>query len=159
PLVRLPVPRTLALPVEASTYRFGRRSYRMLKRSLRRGSVGFIYQRMSLGNYTGVALARRLGVPLVLEYNGSEGAGAKNGGRGLRFQRTAELAEDVNIRHAHLIVTVSDVLRDELLARGADPARVVTYPNCIDPKAFDPERFTPELLARTRAELGFAPED
>ena len=34
--------------------------------------VSFVYQRYSLNNYAGLRLARRLGVPLVLEYNGSE---------------------------------------------------------------------------------------
>ena len=158
-LVALPPPRTLALPLETSLYCFGRRSVAPVAAVLRREPVRFIYQRMSLGNYAGVTLSRRLGVPLVLEYNGSEAWVAKHWGRGLRFQKTAELAEEINIRHAHLIVTVSDVLREELLARGAEPQRIVTYPNCIDPKAFDPQRFSAAALAATRAEFGFGPAE
>jgi glycosyltransferase involved in cell wall biosynthesis len=114
---------------------------------------------MSLGNYAGVALSRRLGVPLVLEYNGSEAWVAKNWGRPLRFHATAALAEDVNIQHAQLIVTVSEVLRDELLQRGVEPGRIVTYPNCIDPKTFDPGRFSAPANLATRRELGFQPDD
>ena len=158
-LVTLPAPRMLAMPVETSQYRFGRRCLSIIRRALGSDPPCFIYQRLSLGNFAGVTLSRNLGVPLVLEYNGSEAWVAKNWGRALRFQQTAELAEEVNIRHAHLIVTVSDVLREELLARGAEPTRIVTYPNCIDPKAFDPERFTPEAIARTRRDVGFETGD
>jgi O-antigen/teichoic acid export membrane protein/glycosyltransferase involved in cell wall biosynthesis len=158
-LVTLPPPRTLALPLESSYYRFGRRGCTTIARVLKEQPTRFIYQRMSLGNYSGVTLSRRFGIPLVLEYNGSEAWVAKNWGRGLRFQKTAELAEEVSIRHAHLVVTVSDVLRDELLERGVEAERIVSYPNCIDPKTFDPGRFTPAVLASTRQELGFAAED
>ncbi len=158
-VVRLPPPRALAIPLESSHYRFGRRSYRTVRAHLKRGGLRFVYQRMSLGNYAGVALSRRLGVPLVLEYNGSEAWVAKNWGRPLRFHATAALAEDVNIQHAQLIVTVSEVLRDELLQRGVEPGRIVTYPNCIDPKTFDPGRFSAPANLATRRELGFQPDD
>jgi glycosyltransferase involved in cell wall biosynthesis len=158
-LVSLPAPRMLALPVEASQYRFGRRAFRAIGRTLRHTQLRFIYQRLSLGNYAGVELSRRLGVPLVLEYNGSEAWVARNWGRPLRFQETAELAEQVNIRHAHLIVTVSEVLREELLTRGVEAWRIVTYPNCIDPASFDPHRFTDEANGQTRREMGFGQDD
>lgn len=158
-LVTLPAPQMLAMPVETSQYRFGRRCLGIIRRSLVASPPSFIYQRLSLGNFTGVTLSRSLGVPLVLEYNGSEAWVAKNWGRALRFHATAALAEDVSIRHAHLIVTVSDVLRDELLERGVDAARIVSYPNCIDPKSFDPGRFSPADNAHTRAEVGFSPQD
>jgi len=53
----------------------------------------------------------------------------------------AQRIEDVNLRHAHLIVVVSDVLRDELLGRGIDPQRILSYPNCVDPQVFSADRF------------------
>ncbi len=157
--VPLPPPGMLPMPVEMAYYRFGRRCIAQIRAELLRSPVDFIYQRLSLGNYSGVALSRELGVPLILEYNGSEAWVAKNWGRPLRFHSTAAMAEDVSIRHAHLIVTVSDVLRDELLARGVEPERIVSYPNCIDPKVFDPRRFSVADRLAVRAELGFAGED
>jgi glycosyltransferase involved in cell wall biosynthesis len=158
-LVPLEPPRMLAFPLETSHYSFGRRCLASIGHHLRDGEVRFIYQRMSVANFTGVALSRRFGVPLVLEYNGSEAWVARNWGRQLRFHHTAALAEDVNIRHAHLIVTVSEVLRDELLGRGVEAERIVVYPNCIDPRAFDPGRFSVEANLQTRRELGFEPGD
>jgi glycosyltransferase involved in cell wall biosynthesis len=156
PLVARSIP---ALPIERTHYRFNRRCVSSIGREFSKHDVGFIYQRLSLGNYTGVALSRRFGVPLVLEYNGSEAWVAKNWGRPLRYHVTAVLAEDVALRHAHVIVTVSDVLRSELIERGVDSDRIVTYPNCVDPKIYDPARFPAEENARLREQLGLDPTD
>ncbi len=157
-VISLDPPRALALPLETTYYRFNHRCVATIGRDLDDADVGFIYQRISLGNYAGVQLSRRLRVPLVVEYNGSEAWVAKNWGRALRFHDTAVLAEDVAIQHAHLIVTVSEVLRVELLQRGVEPERIVVYPNCIDPKAFDPRRFSSQANAQLRRELELEPQ-
>jgi len=158
-LVPLAAPNIPALPIERTHYRFNRRCISSIGREFSQHDVGFIYQRLSIGNYTGVALSRRFGVPLVLEYNGSEAWVAKNWGRPLRYHATAVLTEEVALRHAHLIVTVSDVLRNELIDRGVDTDRIVTYPNCVDPKVYDPARFPAEESARLREQLGLQPTD
>jgi glycosyltransferase involved in cell wall biosynthesis len=111
---------------------------------------------MSLGNITGVTLSRRYRVPLVLEYNGSEAWVAKNWGRPLRFHDLAVAAEEVCLRHAHLVVTISDVLGEELERRGVSRERIVVYPNCIDPKMFDPARFSAEERTALRGSLGLS---
>jgi glycosyltransferase involved in cell wall biosynthesis len=95
-----------------------------------------------------------LNIPLVLEYNGSEAWVAKNWGRPLRYHDLAEKIENVCLRHAHLVVTISDVLRDELVSRGVEPNRIVTYPNCIDPAVFNPERFSASDTDDLRREHG-----
>jgi glycosyltransferase involved in cell wall biosynthesis len=110
---------------------------------------------MSIGNFTGVRLSRAFGIPLVIEYNGSEVWVAKNWGRPLRYERAGEDAEKACLRHAHLIVTISDVLADELLSRGVDRERIVVYPNCIDPVMFDPGAYSQQSLDALRASLGF----
>jgi glycosyltransferase involved in cell wall biosynthesis len=123
----------------------------------------FIYQRMSLGNYSGVELSRRHRVPLVLEYNGSEAWVANNWGQPLRFHGLACRTEEVCLRHAHAVVTISEVLQEELLERGVEPERIAMYPNCIDPRTFDPDRLPAEAmevrerhgLARDNIVVGF----
>ena len=113
-------------------------------------SYGFIYQRLSQGNFTGVILSRRWKLPLVMEYNGSEAWLAHNWGRPLTFEKLAIKAEEASLRHAHLVVTVSDVLRDELIAGGIDAERILAYPNGVDPIIFDPDRFSPDDIAMAR---------
>jgi glycosyltransferase involved in cell wall biosynthesis len=149
-------PAHFGLPWEYNFYRFHHDVVEQTTRIAEARDFGFIYQRLSICNFSGVEVSRRLGKPLILEYNGSEVWVAKNWGQPLRSQDLAEKVEQVNLRHAHLVVTISDVLRDELLARGVPPERIVTYPNCIDPATFDPERYRPDAIAALRQRHGIA---
>lgn len=100
----------------------------------------FVYQRHALGTYAGLMVARRFGVPLVLEYNGSETWVAKHWGQGLKHGRLLTACENLVLRRADLVVTVSDVLKEELLARGIHAERIVTIPNGVDLDVFHPAR-------------------
>jgi len=153
--VALPPPDVFGLPPEMNQYRFHTAIARHLQ-GLERPR--FIYQRMSLGNYAGVVASRRWGAPLVLEYNGSEVWIAKHWGRPLHFHTIATHAEDASLRHAHVVVTISEPLREELLERGVPAERIVCYPNCIDPAVFDPARFTAEDARALRGRLGLSPD-
>src|SRR4029079_636814 len=75
-------------------------------------------------------------------YNGSEVWVARNWGRPLRYESLALAAEGASFRHAHLVVTVSRVLADELVTRGVEPARVVWHPNGVDADRFAPDGTT-----------------
>jgi glycosyltransferase involved in cell wall biosynthesis len=138
-VVRLVPPRHFGLPVESNLYRFGRTVPRQLRAVAR---PSFVYQRLSVGSYAGAALARRHGVPLVLEYNGSEVWVARNWGRGLRYEALALDAERAGLRHASLVVTISQALTDEVVDRGVEPERVVWHPNGVDAATFAPDRFS-----------------
>jgi glycosyltransferase involved in cell wall biosynthesis len=148
--------RAPAFPYELNHYRYQRRFTRLALRNLRQEAPDVVYQRLSLASYAGAVLSEHLRVPLVVEYNGSEAWVARNWGLGLRFPRTAALAEDVLLSQADVVATVSDVLRDELLARGIPPSRIVTYPNGIDPSRFDPARFDARSVAAIRAAHGIS---
>lgn len=153
--LELRAPEVFGFPPELNQNRF----HRTVVNQLSGGAPpDFIYQRMSIGNYSGVTLSRRWGVPLILEYNGSEVWIAKHWGRPLRFEKLAQRAEDVSLKHAHVIVTISDVLRDELIGRGVPAERIVSYPNCIDPAVFDPTRFSAADATNLRRKLGVAPD-
>src|SRR5439155_8444722 len=98
---KLPPPMPLALRQEANVQRFQRRAVMDV---VRHGAppYAFLYQRSSLGSYAGVSASRRLGAPLVLEYNGSEVWTAKRWGRGLRYEDIALNAEEASLRGAAL---------------------------------------------------------
>jgi glycosyltransferase involved in cell wall biosynthesis len=147
------------LPPELNVYRFNRKFSHQLRAKATNRSYSFVYHRLSVGNISGITLSRELRVPLILEYNGSEAWVSRNWGTPLRHHDVAVAAEEACLRHAHLIVTVSDALREELISRGIEADRIVTYPNCIDPNVFNPERFAPSHLSALREKLDLSPDD
>jgi glycosyltransferase involved in cell wall biosynthesis len=154
----VPPPVTYGVPYESNLYRYQYAIDRQLQSITADNSYHFIYQRMSVSNYSGVVLSRLQKLPLVLEYNGSEAWTSANWGTPPNNLKLAQACEDACLRHAHLIVTVSDVLRDELIDRGVDAHRVVSYPNCIDPQTFRPERYSNEHRADLLRKWGI-PDD
>lgn len=150
--------RFFGVPWEANLYRFNYDVVRQVKDELTARPTDFIYQRMSISNFSGVVVSRQMRLPLIIEYNGSEAWVARNWGRELKYQKLAEDAEAVCLSHAHMVVTISDVLREELIDRGVPEHRIVTYPNCIDPEMIDPDRFSLADRNALRARYGIAPD-
>lgn len=151
-------PNVFAPPSEVNYFRYDDSLHRRLQELAPVRPPAFVYQRLSIHSHVGVRFARALRVPLVVEYNGSEVWVARHWGRPLRYEQLAQRAEDVLLRHAHVVVTVSEVLRDELLGRGVEERRIVTYPNCVDTGLFDPGRFGAAERAAVRARHGI-PDD
>ena len=122
------------VPYFAHAWRFERAAAAVLAR---RGA-DLVYQRFDPACRAGVALSRRHRVPLVLEYNGSEVWIADHWDRPFRHRRLFVDTEEANLRHADLVVVVSEVLRAALLARGVEPDRVLAQPNGVDPERYHP---------------------
>jgi glycosyltransferase involved in cell wall biosynthesis len=100
-----------------------------------------VYQRYALGSYAGLELARRLGVPLILEFNGSEIWAEQQWGSGhVPFADTLAALERRHLHDASLVVVVSDVLRDQLVEQGVDADRILVNPNGVDVAALAPAR-------------------
>lgn len=150
--------RHYGIPPESNHLRFNGNCMLAGSRFMRREKFGYIYQRQSIANTAGVQLSRRFGVPLILEYNGSEVWVARNWGLRLAWPKLATRIEEVTFRHAHRIVVVSDVLADELRARGVPDHKIICYPNCIDPAIFDPALYVEERT-RLRRDWGFDGND
>lgn len=154
-VTQLKPPRAFGVPHELNFQAFQQDALHQVTHAAR-PPYDFVYQRLSIANYGGVVLARRLRVPLVLEYNGSEVWAARHWGRPLRLEGIATAAEAVSLQHAHVIVTVSEVLREELLGRGIAPERIACYPNCVDVDVYDSARFDADSVRTLRRRYGIA---
>lgn len=109
-----------------------------LSRHLIRENIAFIYQRYTLYSFAGLKMARRLGIPWVLEYNGSALWMAKNWDIDLVFQRTAVRAEERALKGADILVVVSDVMKEELVMRGVAAERILVNPNGVNADRYSP---------------------
>ncbi|MCE7980653.1 MAG: glycosyltransferase family 1 protein [Caldilinea sp. CFX5] len=101
--------------------------------------LGFIYQRYSLYNFAGIKLAQKLQLPFVIEYNGSEIWMSRHWGKRLAYETIAEQIEMANLQSAHLVVVVSQPMKDELIARGIDGDKILVNPNGVDVTRYSPE--------------------
>jgi len=115
-----------------------------------------IYERHALFHSSGVAIARALDLPRVLEVNAPLIVEQRRF-RGLVFEDAARAAEAASYRGADAILTVSDAVADQVRAVLGNEAgeRVRVVPNGVDP-----DRFRPDLgraTMRARLGLGAAP--
>lgn len=154
PMHTLTLPKLLGVPMDLFIFGFSQHIYRQLKGTIADGPPTLVYQRMSRSDYTGAKLSRRNGVTLVMEYNGSEAWGARHWGHPMLFERLALKAELVSLKAAHTVVTISDVLADELVKNGIARSRIVVYPNCVDSAVFDSARFQDADIVALRARHG-----
>ncbi len=125
---RLPINMRANVPIEMIELAA---TIRQLRAVLRGPAIdGFVYQRYSLNNLTGLLAARRSRVPLVLEVNASEVHWRRQWSR-LRFGRLGAATERLLLAHSDRIVTVSGNAAAELLVMGADKDRLRVVPNGV----------------------------
>jgi glycosyltransferase involved in cell wall biosynthesis len=106
-----------------------------LTRKFRNELPDFIYERASLFGTAGLATARQLGVPLVVELNAPLGLEQATY-RSSTLTRLSSQAERYVLSGADLVLTVSNELRDYAIGAGAAPERTEVMPNGIDPTVF-----------------------
>ncbi|MDF3983197.1 glycosyltransferase family 4 protein [Luteibacter sp. PPL201] len=113
----------------------------------RRGAPSLVYERYSLFLFATVWLARRRGVPIVLEINDSA---LVDRVRPLTMKGVARRIERWCLRHATGLVFISTYFRDQARAAYGDIAPSVVSPNAVDLPRFDPARFDRASLRRER---------
>ncbi len=98
--------------------------------------------------------ARRLGIPLVYEIRAFWEDAAVSNGTGsegnLKYRLTRALESHV-VAGADAVVTICQGLKDDLVARGTDPAKITISPNGVDLEMFGEAAVPDQALA---AELG-----
>ena len=110
-------------------------AFRLAARHVRAHRPNFIYERNSLWGVTGLWLARKYSLPLVLEVNAPLAYEQKQY-RGLTFSSLAEWTERMIWCGADLIVVVSESLRRHLQEAGVRPERIRVLPNAVDANLF-----------------------
>ena len=132
--------------------------YPQLKLAFQAIRPAYIYERLCQANFCGAALSHELGIPYIVEYNGSEISMTRSfGGVSLTFEDVFIQAEDVAFQQATMITVVSQVVKDSLVQRGVDPGKILVNPNGADPDAYAPMASAQKQALR--AELGFAVDD
>lgn len=151
--VIVPPPPLSPISHELNLHRYHRRFSREALREAATFQPSLLYQRYSLNDLSGPLLRRRLRLPLILEFNGSEVWAQQHWGKRLTFEAVSRRIEETNLRCADVVVVVSEPVRDQALAAGVAADRVVFYPNCVDAAIFDPRRFGGSDRERVRAEM------
>jgi glycosyltransferase involved in cell wall biosynthesis/ubiquinone/menaquinone biosynthesis C-methylase UbiE len=132
--------------------------YQLLKPALQALNPSYIYERLCLGNYTGVLLSQELNIPYIVEYNGSEISMMRSfGGGSYQYEDVYLKAEAAAFRQATLISVVSEVLKADLVARGVEPSKILVNPNGADLDAYAP--LPPDQKSAHRQELGLNDSD
>jgi glycosyltransferase involved in cell wall biosynthesis len=118
-----------------------------LKRRFAAEPPDFIYERASLYSTAGVALARSLGCPLIVELNAPL-AVEQNTYRATGFGELAAEAERWTLQNADAVVAVSSELRQHVLALGVEESLVHVVPNGVNASLFHPGPRDEELRGR-----------
>ncbi|MBT7942500.1 MAG: methyltransferase domain-containing protein, partial [Alphaproteobacteria bacterium] len=115
----------------------------------------YIYERLVLGNYTGVRLSQKFKIPYLVEYNGSEIVMRRIFGDGQTFQykNLFHEAERAAFQQATAINVISEAVRETLVEAGIDSQKIFVNPNCADPDAYAPG--TEKETVRLRGEVGW----
>lgn len=117
----------------------------------------FIYERLVLGNYAGAVLSRALEIPYIVEYNGSELEMALAFGQPYINSRAFLAIENAAFSQACVISVISEGVREQVVARGVDPRRVIVSPNGVDCLDYCPG--TEEEKKALRLELGISKDE
>ncbi len=127
-----------SLPSELRRILYNRDLETELLRRFESDPPDFIYERASLYATAGIALAKRFGVPLILELNAPlavEQAAYRATGLG----ELAAQAERWTLTHADAVVVVSAELGKHVKSLGVRPGKIHVMPNGVNPGLFHPE--------------------
>lgn len=97
-------------------------------------------------------LAQHLSLPVVYEVRGfleetwlaTHGPSAQD----RSYYMWSKEAETYCMEHADRVVTLSDVMREEIRSRGIDPSKISVVPNAVDSEFLNTERISPNLRRR-----------
>ncbi len=142
--------------LELAEFAYSLPGYLRLRRAARTFRPEAIYERYNLFYVSGALLARRLGLPFLVEVNAPLAAERARFGK-LRLHGLARATERFVWRAGHRVLPVTEVLAGDVAAAGVPRERIVVVPNGIDLADF-PEGLRPAVpdgLAKAELTLGF----
>jgi glycosyltransferase involved in cell wall biosynthesis len=122
---------------EVLFFPYNRKSFREAKKIIEQEQPQFLYQRHSIFNYAGALLKREMGIPFLLQVEGSEVWVKKNWGK-TYFTKALEWSEEIQLAQADAIVVVSSVLKSQLIELGASAEKITVIPNGVDAERYSP---------------------
>jgi glycosyltransferase involved in cell wall biosynthesis len=129
--------RATRLPRETRELAYNLTLYRQAWRYLRSWQPDLLYERYSLFNLAGLGLARRLGVPHILEVNAPLRQ-ERVRTTGLALDPPARRVERTLFDRSDALLVVSGALRRYVLAHGGHSERTIVLPNGVDTVRFHP---------------------
>lgn len=124
---------------ELAELAYSLRAYGKLKQACKTCQPDFIYERNNLFTLSGMWLARKTGLPLVLEVNAPLAQERLNHGN-LKLFKLAKRLEDKVWRSADVVIPVTDVLADYVRQAGVAASAIEVMHNGINPDLFMGER-------------------
>jgi glycosyltransferase involved in cell wall biosynthesis len=122
-------------------------------------SFSFVYQRYSTYNYSGALIAKKLNIPLIIEYNYPANWTSTNWEKGLKYKCLAENIELLNVNRADVVVVVSKPLRNILVSKGVNSEKILVNPNGVDPDIYSPSsdnsKIRKKLNLQNKTVIGF----
>jgi len=105
-----------------------------IKRVIKRERIDFIYERYAFFSWSGTDMAKRYGIPIILEVN--EISGIKR----QRDQSLVGLTNKIEMaifKKANSIIVVSSYLKEEIIKRGIEADKIDVVTNAVDITRFD----------------------
>ena len=121
---------------DAAYVAYNWKAARLVGARLAGGGIDLVYERFHHLQWAGMAAARRHGIAAILEFNAGVNEAAAFHGAGLAW--LARRIEERTLKAADRVITVSGVLRREVIARGVAPERVVAMHNGVSTAEFHP---------------------
>lgn len=106
-------------------------AYKRLVAAIKVDRPDGIYERYNLYLLAGIWAKRRYGLPLILEVNSPMAVERRQYG-GLSWPRLADWAELYVWKNADIVLPVTQVLADYMIAKGVRPERIHVIPNAIN---------------------------
>jgi len=134
------------------------------KKEIPKFKPDFIYHRYTGYTFFVTKIAKKLKIPLILEFNSFDTWKLKYWIRNNPFWKKffarnfkyhiVKYIENYNLKHADLIVVVSEPLRDDLVSLGIPKKKILFIPNGVDPDKFNLEDVDQEECEKLKKDLG-----